>query len=86
MRSLHLDPIDMSPHGPYWQALSRVEQNFAEDYAAKYPGMVWSLNQNPLVSPTKSNGKTLQCLIKNAGVLWKLGLHWLAFLTLSDTV
>ena len=69
-----VDVYDMTPSGPYWQALCSSEREHAEAYAQQYLGMAWSLNQNPKVTATRSTHSCFHTLIKNSGIIWWLGL------------
>ena len=62
----------------FWEALNDGEKNALDIYTQKDDTQVFSLNQNPQFSETKSSWKTLHCITKNAGVMWS-GFHqrWL---------
>lgn len=65
-------------HAAIWlAALTQTEQEHLSNYvsAGSSDCAVYQLNQNPQFVDTRSNWENLQTLIKNAGVLWCLGLY-----------
>jgi hypothetical protein len=66
------DISDQTAFGVFWASLTQSEQNHLDTYLAGWPGLMYSLNQNPSVTATHSTWKLLHTLIKNAGVIWRL--------------
>jgi site-specific DNA-cytosine methylase len=60
------------PFGTFWQVLTDCEKNFLSIYRSTWPGVLHSLNQNPLISPTHSTSSHVHTVIKNAGIIWPL--------------
>ena len=65
----------------FYDVLTDTEQRFLKGHTASYPGQVYSLNQNPDVTPTRSTRPMLHTIIKNAGILW-----WLDYVSLISDV
>ena len=67
-------PVDLftSCFGTFWQVLTDCEKNFLSTYQTLWPGLIHSLNQNPMVSATHSNFDHIRTIIKNAGIMWQL--------------
>ena len=63
---------DCSDGGIFWQVLTANEQKFLRQYAQIFPGVAYSLNQDPNFGATHSSRSHLHCLIKNTGILWSL--------------
>ena len=64
----------MEPEGVFFQTLNATEQKSLHKYMDAFPGQVFQLNQNPAVTATHSTNHHMFTLIRNAGVLWQLGL------------
>ena len=67
-----IDLLDSTSSGAYWKSLTSTEKSFLDRYLELFPGVAYSLNQNPDFGATKSGHQSLQTLIKNTGILWIL--------------
>ena len=68
-----LDPLCDRSDGSFWKVLTPAEQDFLQQYKATTPGQMYQLNQSPKVAHPSDDAK-MCTLIKNAGIMWKLGL------------
>ena len=70
----HLSWKDMTPGGSFEVALNKTENINLQKYREAFPNQVYQLNQNFDVQATRSSDQFLPTVIKNAGILWSLGL------------
>ncbi len=61
----------------FYTALTKTEKAMLTDYKSISPSMCYSLNQNPDFGATTSTWETLHTVIKNAGIIWNLGLIYI---------
>ena len=73
LANIDLDPL--SSH-TFHTCLTEKEEEYLKKYSERFPGLAYSLNQDPEFGPTRSSRQSLQCLIKNMGILWTHVSTW----------
>ena len=65
---------DMVPNGAYEMSLNKFERTQLDDYRTAFPLQCYQLNQSFDAQATRSSDSFLPTIIKNAGVIWNLGI------------
>lgn len=70
--------LDIYDPNMFFVCLNNMETNFLQQYNEKFhewPGIAFSLNQDPSFGPTHSSTSHLHTLIRNMGIIWILSLN-----------